>query len=331
MTAQQLTTAQRDAKAEAIAFFRAPAAAAFAAIGASSRPASKNIIGIGLGTKIAAGSMVSGQEAVRIYVRAKSPRSALTTGQEVPREFGGLPTDVIEVPDVTALSAIQTWQRFGQHRPTSCGVSVGHPAITAGTLGCIVARDGNHYILSNNHVLANSNAAKAGDSIIQPGSADGGSSSGSDIATLEPFQPLNFTGAPNSIDAAIALIGQDSQTDVEPDIIDIGKPTTTTGSAALYQSVRKHGRTTGHTVGVIMDLSVDLWVGFGNQSAWFEDQLGIQGVGSTPFSQGGDSGSLVVDAVSLEPIGLLFAGGGGQTFANPIDAVLSHYGVSVVG
>src|SRR2546422_10036838 len=62
-----------------------------------------------------------------------------------------------------------------RQRPAPMGFSVGHPAITAGTIGARV-RDalGNVYILSNNHVLANSNGASIGDPEYQPGPLDGG-------------------------------------------------------------------------------------------------------------------------------------------------------------
>src|SRR6266581_984976 len=62
-----------------------------------------------------------------------------------------------------------------RQRPAPPGFSVGHPAITAGTIGARV-RDavGRVYILSNNHVLANSNGATIGDPEYQPGPFDGG-------------------------------------------------------------------------------------------------------------------------------------------------------------
>jgi hypothetical protein len=127
------------------------------------------------------------------------------------------------------------------------------------------------------------------------------------------------------------MIGADSQTDVEPAIIDIGRPQTTSRPAVLYQSVRKHGRTTGHTVGIITDVSADIWVGYGpSRKAWFEDQIAITGVGYTDFSKGGDSGSLIVDAVSLQPVGLLFAVANTLTYANPIDSVLDYFRVGMV-
>jgi len=67
----------------------------------------------------------------------------------------------------------------------------------------------------------------------------------------------------------------------------------------------------------------------------FDRQIEVQRDGSAPFSEGGDSGSLIVDAETREPVALLFAGGEKNgvksTFANPIDLVLQHYGVTVVG
>lgn len=100
-------------------------------------------------------------------------------------------------------------------------------------------------------------------------------------------------------------------------------------AAVLYQSVRKHGRTTRHTVGVVMDIAADIRVTFGTESADFENQLEISGV-SGGFSESGDSGSLVVDAVTRRAVALLFAGGGSATFANPIGPVLSRFGVEIV-
>jgi len=59
----------------------------------------------------------------------------------------------------------------------------------------------------------------------------------------------------------------------------------------------------------------------------FRDQIGIQGL-SGDFSAGGDSGSLIWTWDSRRnPVGLLFAGGGGCTFANRITHVLSSLAI----
>ncbi len=325
-----LTNEQRVAKNSARNFFKIPVYAQSAIIGGQNNTFSfeENVIGIGIGRKLI-GNSTDSQEAVRIYVRVKIPQIFLSQEEIFPPTFGNLPTDVVEIGDVTAFATL-TGDKQLRNRPTSCGVSVGHPLITAGTLGCLVEKDDKTYILSNNHVLVKSNSiTEIGDKIIQQGTADGGFSPGENIATLSELKVIDFTGAANDIDAAIAEL--DAITLVEKEIIDIGSPLKTTTSAALYQSVRKHGRTTGHTIGVIDDISVDIWVNYGGKRAWFENQLGIIGVSGLPFSAGGDSGSLIVDAVKLNPVGLLFAGGTGITFANRIDDVLNHFTVSIVG
>jgi hypothetical protein len=334
-----LNEQQQRAKQRAKSYFLEGPATAAAAIGGSIvSPAiqrSRNVIGIGIGAKIISGTLTE-QNAVRVYVRIKIPRLHLPSGQIVPPEFNGLPTDVIEVGEIMSLQGPTTWQRRQRQRPASCGISVGHTRITAGTIGCLVEKDDTHYILSNNHILADVNNANIHDSIIQPGPIDGGTPQGDSIATLSEYKTIHLQGPVNDIDAAIAVVGNDTQNTVQREIIDIGCPSRTTTQAVLYQSVRKHGRTTGHTVGVIEDTSLDTWVNLPPvQSAWFEEQIVIRGVGNAPFAQGGDSGSLVVDAVTLRPIGLLCAvstsGNDVIAIANPIDPILQYFQVSIVG
>ena len=143
--------------------------------------------------------------------------------------------------------------------------------------------------------------------------------------------PINFA-ATNTMDAAIARLRETGS--VRPDILVIGGVAPVPAGVApppakLYQSVRKHGRTTLHTVGVIMDLSARIKVRYGTRIATFDNQLGIVGAGG-PFSSGGDSGSLIMDGVTREPVGLLFAGGGTMTFANPIGPILAHFNVRIL-
>jgi len=79
-------------------------------------------------------------------------------------------------------------------RPAPGGVSVGHEKISAGTLGCWVNYKGRKVMLSNNHVLANSNDAKLGDVILQPGPHDGGSNPQDEIGYLTDFVKIHFLG-----------------------------------------------------------------------------------------------------------------------------------------
>ncbi|MGD8871658.1 MAG: hypothetical protein PVJ80_08740, partial [Gemmatimonadota bacterium] len=90
--------------------------------------------------------------------------------------------------------------------------------------------------------------------------------------------------------------------------------------------------TTGHTEGVVSGIHAILDVSYRTGVARFEDQIVISGRG---FSAGGDSGSLIVTKGRLladrRPVGLLFAGTGTTTVANPIDEVLERFGVGVDG
>lgn len=98
---------------------------------------------------------------------------------------------------------------YSAWRPAPGGLSIGHFRISAGTLG-VVVRDrvsGERLILSNNHVLANSNDAQAGDPVLQPGGADGGSVPEDTIAELLRFEPLEFNEAPPTCGIASTMAG----------------------------------------------------------------------------------------------------------------------------
>lgn len=222
-----------------------------------------------------------------------------------------------------------------RQRPAPNGFSLGHPDITAGTLGALVRdpSDDVCYALSNNHVLANSNEASIGDNALQPGPFDGGSDPADAIGTLADFQPFDFSGD-NVIDAAVAeLFDAASVTGSTPSYA-YGAPSSSPRSASLDMLVQKFGRTTGHTHGIVEEINVTVDVCYETRgpfrcvlSARFVDQISIT---DASFSAGGDSGSLIVtDDGSADPVGLLFAGSDTRTLANPIDPVLDRFGVVI--
>jgi hypothetical protein len=219
-------------------------------------------------------------------------------------------------------------------RPVPIGVSTGHPAITAGTIGCRVTDGTNVYALSNNHVYADENLAEIGDSVLQPGTYDGGVDPDDAIGTLADFEPIKFDGSPNIIDAAIALSSVGNLGNATPSD-GYGTPKSNTVAASVNLAVKKYGRTTGLTKGTVYAINATVNVGYGSGTALFTNQIVI-----TPgtFSAGGDSGSLVVaqgkgknKTEDRKPVGLLFAGSQFYTIANPIDAVLARFGVTVDG
>lgn len=245
--------------------------------------------------------------------------------------------DVRYVGRILASQAPTPMQK--RTRPVKIGLSVGHFKITAGTLGAFVRdpKTGATMILSNNHVLANENAAKAGDAILQPGKFDGGRNPTDLIARLARFVKLKKTGS-NLVDCAVAELVPGVAFNVKSlmgirgflqgagaSLIDIGTP------------VNKIGRTTGLTRGQVTAIELDnVVVGYDLGNLKFDNQIEIEGEGASPFSRGGDSGSLIFDDDRMGRA-LLFAGGDsggangmGLTYANPLDAVLAALKVELL-
>jgi hypothetical protein len=213
-------------------------------------------------------------------------------------------------------------------RPVPIGVSTGHPDITAGTIGCRVTDGINVYALSNNHVYANENKASIEDNVLQPGTFDGGVDPDDAIGTLFAFEPIVFhPRANNTIDAAIALTNTDMVGNATPSG-GYGTPNSITAAAYVNQLVKKYGRSTGLTEGKVYALNAMVRVGYDSGTARFVGQIVITPGG---FSDGGDSGSLIVTREGNNPVGLLFAGSSSYTIANPIDDVLDAFGVTIDG
>lgn len=309
-----------------------------------------NVVATGVGYKVVQGKKTSTLSIVCSVTR-KVGATALSPRDLVPPLIDGIPTDVVATGRIRAFQS-----RTERHRPAPGGVSIGHRDITAGTLGCLVRKDGQVFILSNNHVLANSNDAQLGDPILQPGPFDGGTLPADHIANLENFVPITFLEPPsqcrfaravtalfnagcvlirsrtryrivniqaldNLVDAAIAR--PLSAQDVSADILEIGR---IQGQARgeLGMAIKKSGRTTGLTTGEIQQVDVTATVQYGaGRTAQFTDQL-LAG----PMSQGGDSGSAVLDT-NNRLVGLLFAGSDTTTIINRIEHVFSALGVSL--
>ncbi len=276
-----------------------------------------NVVGVGIGEKITGGLPV-GRLCLKVYVEKKLKKSRLAKSDLVPQKLSQIETDVEEVGKIKPLA------NTARMRPALGGSSIGHYKITAGTLGCMVRdkKTGRSFILSNNHVLANSNSAKKGDIIIQPGAADGGKAPEDKIAELERWIKIDFTDVGNLVDSSLAA--PVSEEVVKPEIASIGAPRGVS-KARLKMIVQKSGRTTGHTFGEIKDVSATMKISYGRKSALFRSQIV-----TTAMSQGGDSGSLVLDQKN-RAVGLLFAGSDRVTLCNPIQEVLKLLEVTMLG
>ena len=264
------------------------------------------------------------------------------------------------VASLLALSITGSAQRGGgppskgadhkarQTRPIALGVSGGNASDIAngyccsGTLGALVTDGQRQFILSNTHVFAgdvalggNNRIAKVGDEIDQSGLIDVGcqyiaNDIVADVADWATFGQFN-------IDAAIAEV-RAGQVRSDGSILEIGPPANTTVSAFVGQAVKKSGRTTGLTRSSISSLNASVTVGYtdecagGSFNVTYEGQILINNR-SSRFLNSGDSGSLMVEDVATNPraVGLLYAGSSSIAVANPIDDVLDHFNVSMVG
>lgn len=238
----------------------------------------------------------------------------------------------VDVQRVGPIRAQRFLDKFSigtrRERPLRVGLSISHPKVAVGTLGCFVVKRGesNLLILSNNHVLAHENDATVGDPIYQPGRIDGGKSQRDQVATLKEFVSLQVTD--NIVDAAIATVEDVSVCHAELRGIGSLKGVYSDEMVSGMQ-VYKIGRTTGMTQGKIRAIEVDdVLTQYKRITRSFQGVLEIEGVGDRPFSAPGDSGALVVNPQG-EAVALVFAGsdyGGsnnrGLTYAIPLPTVL---------
>ncbi len=361
-----------------------------------------NVVGVAVGFKASKGD-TTGDVAVVVLVQQKKPLAALSAEDVIPPELEGMRTDVYEVGYLRAQQA-QIDPKVRMRPVISAGVSIGQYKVTAGTLGVMVTdkATGARLILSNNHVLANSNDATVGDAILQPGAIDGGQNPGDMVAKLERFVALTYTddvvvtpppipptpdpnpppptGNANTgclmivtslVNALASILGSQQRVTtttgasaasviatapapVAPTVAQAAVPTNQvdcalgrpidpamfsdqilqigvvsgTKAASLGQRVRKYGRTSQYTEGNITLLNATVNIAYntmaGQKTARFTGQVITESM-----SQGGDSGSLIVDATENKAVGLLFAGSELATIFTPIDYVLTALNVTI--
>lgn len=271
---------------------------------------------------------------VRLAVRLQ--RRSLE-GSKLVEDIRRRAANEIEVRFVGRIAKHATpWYR-SRLRPLQPGGSIGHYKITAGTIGAFGTekKSGRTVILSNNHVLANENAARPGDTILQPGDYDRGKRPKDVVAKLAKWVKIDPNRA-NLVDAAIAAV----QTAIAIDPLTyrgVGKLAGARINPLLPgMAVAKVGRTTGPTQGRISAIEVDdVVVEYDVGDVSFDNQIEIESTGAGAFSAGGDSGSLILDE-EFRACGLLFAGsetggsnGRGLTYANPIAVVLKKLAIEL--
>ncbi len=260
----------------------------------------------------------------------------------MPESFEGYPvrvevTGTIEVlSDGSVESATAVAQnRRGEVRPLMGGTSIstcvpeesGVPRY-AGTLGMVTYDD---RILSNAHVIAmkpgTGEFLDTGTPVIQPGSRDGGAL-GDRVGELEYYIPIDFgPDAENYADAAIASIDDGigaspgGQFDEEGSYWIQGWTEVSEGD-----SVRKSGRSTGVTAGEVVHANASVWVRYGEESAYFVDQI-LVAQEDWSFSARGDSGSAVDKGGEF--VGLVFAGSDTLTVVSKAEHIIAGLGIEL--
>jgi len=317
-------------------------------------------------------AVVSERKAVERLERENIRPFARVFGKEVKgTRFESVETNVIESGGPFSLQFLRVprIQRgiHGGRRPVvdvqkffnslRCGIGISNPSglypaiLSVGTLGAFV-RDTTEvlYLLSNNHVIGHSDAAKPGDSIVQTGTLDlteieltlmpteselVNALKIAELTTMVPIQRLSPSNIPlNKVDAAIAklVIGSRSLTDLARlcyagGILALSRPIEADdrGVPTAPARVYKVGRTTGFTEGEIELVGVIDSLDYPGGKAYFQDQIQIRPTvdNGGPFSLPGDSGSIVLSD-HHEAIGLLFAGSPRQTLVNPMQLVLDE-------
>jgi hypothetical protein len=255
---------------------------------------------------------------------------ALGNGHQLDTFGGQLALDDVALAARENIGPFALAKRF---RPAFGGVSAGHFKITAGTLGtcCYDAsafpgKPSRYYILSNNHVLANSNAASIGDPILQPGPFDGGTFPADVIARLSRFVPIKFiqAGQPVPLNLVDAAIAEGQFHDLDRRIFWVGDIKDVNNAPTVGMVVQKTGRTTSWTTGKVQNINATVDVNYGGgKVARFAQQIV-----TSDMSAGGDSGSLVADR-NNNAVGLLFAGSAVVTIVNRIGLVESLLGIRV--
>jgi hypothetical protein len=272
-----------------------------------------NIVAIGIAEKRTE-KKPTGELGLCFYVEKKIAKARVKSNKMVP--------PVLSVADRTAV--FTDVQEIGKVRPQvnkrltplMSGFSVGNDTDT-GTLGAIVKKGANYFLLSNSHVLARSGKGKVGDEIIYPGDADTRSKTQkvAELSDVLPFRPGDdFL---NRVDAALAEVDSDFVDKLDFSIRGAKSPLGTADAVRGMEIVMR-GRTSGDSQGVVEDVHFSIVLPYpGVGKVGFIDQ-----VKCTRYSKPGDSGSIIVDKKSGKIVGLHFAGSGDGSIFNPISGVV---------
>lgn len=259
----------------------------------------------------------------QVFVDKKKAEHELNPEEIIPKEIKGVKTDVM----LTHYGAVPRGYfdaglkgDINEYRPLKGGIMMGH-GISRGTLGCFgrLVKDNSLVALTNHHVIADDR--EPGDPVGQP-SYSRGCCCCCAYDEHRIGQLLKQGVRTSKVDAALAKIDPGIAYDVILENalsfpLSLCIEGTATASVALTDNfVQKIGRVSGHTRGTVFTLNGEIPAGlFGGEK--MENIIFIRPAdnetfiettsGKKAFSDGGDSGSVVLNKDN-KIVGLLFGG-----------------------
>jgi hypothetical protein len=251
-------------------------------------------------------------------------------------------TGIVAVRDRAAAASSNRGLLFERGGRIACGSSCAPSGKAyAGTLGALVRRNGKPdlYALSNNHVFGDCNHVSPGMPILSPAAGDSQPAPARApgmICQHENVVELR-SGTPDLVpkcqaDLAIALVPNEDAVSSWQGGKDGYDTPTVAGAPGRGLRVKKVGRTTGLTHGIIEAKVIVFRLPYEAEYfkawVWFTEVWTVRPAEKDPFSLGGDSGSLVVTEDGNCVVGMVFAGSskGTMSYILPVDCLVSAFG-----
>jgi hypothetical protein len=270
--------------------------------------ADPNVLGFGVGPKIAREERGSSEVCLVFFVRKKLPKSRLRNLVEIPKNL------LLDSVGLKIQTDVQEWGGPPvAHSSLFSGASIGDLAGNSGTMTLAVQdrSSGSPLILSCSHVLAACGNGHVGDEVESP--ADPGADPGPNVVGhLLRFTRINPASLSNAVDAAVAnpLDGIDLSNNIPrigiPDGI---RDLTVEGELVIDKvDVQRAGAITGVQTGTIRNIHVSTRITYhqlpGDPSVNFIDLVQYD----APAEEG-DSGAAVVDRTEAHRVvGMHIAG-----------------------
>ena len=265
--------------------------------------ACKGVIGVDVDYK-----QVKGRKAdtfsITVYVKKKISQEELSAEEAVPARIEGIPTDVVECPNVwpskesaeQRATEVTTKQVKTETLEGGLSISNQYDLGGYGTLGIVLMVQKVPTALSCAHVMGYP-PLQPGQGVIEPSGSQGGT---------YPADSIGVTSlvdyGPNNVDAALVPIqGRSSNVG---SIINIGK-VDGLADASLGQHVKKMGVTSGFTQGFVGSTTFTWSVVDPNLGPiTLYNQIKIDG----QFALPGDSGAAVIENTNNQMVGMVQGG-----------------------